>query len=177
MAKNKLLDEIYSSVEQINMELGRIWRESIVFTWRWWLQLGLTIIPWFIWIRYCDKNNVFELLFVGLVVAIVTALMDTIGVNFNLWHYDWKVLPYVPIYFPWNYTLFPIMVMFLLQFYAGSYVLIKAIAFAVLSTFIFEPIFSWMGMYHLIKWKYIYSFIIYIPLYLFFNYIYTIVVR
>jgi hypothetical protein len=177
MAQNKLLDEIYITVEQANKELARVWRNSIVFTWRWWVQLGLTIIPWFIWVRYSDKDNIFELLFVGLVVAVTTGLMDTVGVNFNLWHYDWKVLPYVPIYFPWNYTLFPVLVMFLLQIKSNSYAFIKAIIFAGLSTFVFEPIFSRLGMYHLIKWKNYYSFVIYIPLYLFFNYIYTIVVR
>jgi hypothetical protein len=177
MKKNNLLDEIYTSVEKANRDLGTIWRKSIVFTWRWWFQAALTIIPWFIWIKLSDKNNLFELLFVGLLVAILTALMDTIGVNFNLWHYDWKVLPYIPVYFPWNYTLFPILVMLLLQFKPEVYPLIKAVAFAGVSTFVFEPIFSWLGMYHLIKWKYYYSFFIYIPLYLFFNYIYSIVVR
>jgi hypothetical protein len=57
---------------------------------------------------------------------------------------------------PWDFTLFPISVMILLQFKPKINAYIKAIVFAFLSAFVFEPLFSSIGMYHMTHWKYWY---------------------
>jgi hypothetical protein len=172
MKQNHLLDEVYNMVERANSKLIEIWVAQIVFSWRWWLEIALAIIPWIVWIRIRDKKNSARLLFVGLVVAIISNFLDVIGAAFNLWHYDWKDLPFLPIYMPWDFTLFPVSVMILLQFKPKIKAYIKGIVFSFLCSFIFEPLFSFLGMYHITNWKYWYSFIIYIPLYLFYNYLY-----
>lgn len=171
--KYKPLDEVYELIKNANILLTKVWSSQIVFSWRWWLQLILTIIPWIIWIKYRDKRQTVRLLFVGMIVAMTTNALDIIGGNFNLWHYDWKVFPFAPMYIPWDFTLFPIIVMVFLQIKPDVKPIYKSLIFAIYSSFLSEPLFQWMGLYHPIKWKHWYSFFIYILLYLFYNYIYN----
>lgn len=172
MKANNLLDEIYNILSRNNSKLTDIWLTKILFSWRWWLLVGLSIIPWIIWIKVRNKNDTARLLFVGLVIAIISNTLDTIGITYNLWHYDWKILPVIPMYLPWDFTLMPVSTMLILQFKPKINKYIKAISFSITCAFIFEPLFSWSSMYHTIHWRYWYSFIINIFLYLFYDYLY-----
>lgn len=171
--QNKLLDEVYNLVAQGNFKFYRIWADNIVFSWRWWLSVVLSIVPWIFWIKIRSKNNTARLLFVGLVVCMTTALLDNLGAYCNLWHYDWNIPPVILTYFPWDFTLFPVSVMLLLQFKTNVNQYIKALAFSFMCSFIFEPFFLGIGMYHMVNWEYWYSFVIYTPLYLFYDYLYN----
>ncbi len=172
MNSNKILDEVYNIIASANYKLFHVWITQIVFSWRWWFGVALSILPWIVWIRIRDKKDTVRLLFVGLVVMLVTVTMDNIGLSYHLWHYDWQVLPFSNIFIPWNYTLFPVGIMLLLQFKPKVNVYKKSVAFAFFTAYIFEPFFVWAGKYDMVHWKCWYSFIIYIPLYLFFNYLY-----
>ena len=167
------MNEIYNLVAEANQKMYQLWITKIVFSWRWWLNLAITILPWIIWIKFRDKEKTFQLLFVGLVVVIVTNSLDNIGNNLNLWQYDWKVTPFTLAFVPWDFTLFPFAIMSILQIKPKISPYIKAVFFSFSTAFVFEPIYSWIGLYQPIHWKYWYSFIIYIPLYLVFNKIYN----
>jgi hypothetical protein len=173
MDKYVPLDKVYELVADANSMLFQVWKAQILFSWRWWFEIVLTLIPWILWIKYRDKTQTIRLLFVGLLVGLITNTLDVIGGCFNLWHYDWKMLPFIPVYIPWDFALFPVIVMFLLQVKPKIKVIYKALGFAAYSAFISEPLFHWLGLYHPIKWKSWYSFIIYIFLYLFFNFVYN----
>ena len=172
MKENKLLDEVYNILAQDNYKLTDIWLNHIVFRWRWWLLLGLSIIPWIIWINIRNKNDTVRLLFVGLIVAMVSNTLDTIGINYDMWHYDWKIFPFISLYLPWDLTLFPVSIMLMLQYKPKINKYIKAITFSFTCAFIFEPLFSLLSLYDTVHWKYWYSFIIYIFLYLCYDYLY-----
>lgn len=171
MHYNDNLDEIYNIFNNVNKMLIEIWKEEILFSWRWWLGLILSIIPWIIWIKFRSKKYTVRLLFTGMIVVITTSFLDLIGITYGAWHYDWKVLPLIPMFIPWYFTLFPIAIMFFLQYKPAIKAIYKSIVFGVFCAFIFEPLFSWLGLYHSTGWNHLYSFIIYIPLYLFYNYI------
>ena len=172
MMENQLLDEVYNKVTQTNLEIYNIWLTHIVFSWRWWLGVALSIVPWILWVKIRDRNNTARLLFVGLVAAIISNVLDTIGTSYGLWHYDWKVFPFITVYFPWDFTLFPVSIIMMLQFMPKWNKYIKAVAFSFMCSFVFEPFFSWVGLYDAVNWKYLYSFIIYIPIYLYYEYLY-----
>jgi hypothetical protein len=172
MNDNKLLDEVYYMITIANDKLFHIWVTQIVFSWRWWLEMGLIVLPWLIWVKIRDQKDTVRLLFVGLFVALVTSTLDNIGISYGLWHYDWKPFPFICSYFPWNYSVFPVVVMLILQFKPEVGSLMKAVGFALVCALIFEPFASWIGLYDPSHWKFWYSFIIYIPLYLIFNYLY-----
>ncbi|WP_261852108.1 CBO0543 family protein [Clostridium folliculivorans] len=173
MGKEHILGEVYKVVADNNRHLQQLWIGHIIFTWRWWLGVALTIIPWIIWIKARNKKETIRLLFTGLVVAIVTNVLDLIGICYGLWYYDYKVTPMTVIYVPWDFALFPVAIMLLLQLKPKVNVFIKAIGFAMICAFVFEPLFAWLDIYVYVKWKHWYSFIIYIPLYLIFNKIYN----
>lgn len=173
MNKYKPLNEVYELVRQSNELLIETWYSQILFSWRWYLETILTFIPWIIWIKYRDRKQSIRLLFTGLIVAITTNALDIIGGTFDLWHYDWKILPFIPMYIPWDFALFPVIVMFFLQINPEVKPIYKALIFAFYSSFISEPVFYWMGLYHPVRWRYWYSFIIYILLYLFYNFVYN----
>jgi hypothetical protein len=170
--KFDLLNGVFNKVANANNELLQIWVSQIVFSWRWWLGVLLTIFPWIIWVRIRDKKNTIRLLFVGIIVILVTDSLDVIGMSFHLWHYDWTVLPFIPEFIPWDYTMFPVGIMLILQLKPKVNAFIKTIAFAFLSAFIIEPLFNWLGLYDMVHWKYWYSFVIYLALFLIFNWIY-----
>lgn len=160
-------------IADANHKMYDLWTADIVFSWRWWLNVALTIFPWVIWIKVRNKKRTPQLLFVGLVVIIITNCLNNIGLVFHFWHYDWKVTPLAIIFIPWDYSLFPVIIMLLLQTKPKINAYIKAISFAFCTAFILEPFYSWIGLYQPITWKYWYSFIIYIPLYLLWDKIYS----
>lgn len=168
-----ILNDVYDKVASVNRELVAVWRTEIVFSWRWWLNIALSILPWILWIWLRDKKNTVRLLFVGLVVALVTTFLDNLGISYNRWHYDWKVIPSIAIYLPWNLTLFPVGVMFFLQVKPQANVYKKALLYAVVAAATLEPLFVWLGLYHPVRWNSFYSFPIYFFLYLFYSFIYN----
>ncbi|MCB2296061.1 hypothetical protein LGK95_21665 [Clostridium algoriphilum] len=172
MNTHKIIEEAYKMIVKGNNEIVKVWFTHVVFSWRWWIGITLTILPWFIWIKVRDKKDTVRLLFVGLIVMLITVFMDNIGINYGLWYYEFKILPISNSFFPWNYTLFPISIMLILQNKPQINAYIKAISFSFVCSFIAEPFFEWLNIYHMIKWENWYSFIIYISLYLFFNYVY-----
>ena len=103
---------------------------------------------------------------------LVTGTLDTIGLAYNVWHYDCLIFPNANVFVPWDYCLFPVGIMLILQFNPQINAYIKALAFAFITTYIFTPPFIWLELYDRQSWKPWYSFVIYIPLYLFFNFVY-----
>ena len=172
MDSNKIIEEAYKLISKGNNEIVKVWFTQVIFSWRWWISIILSILPWIIWVKVRDKKDTVSLLFVGLIVMIITGIMDNVGINYGLWYYKWKPLPGSISVFPWNCTLFPVGILLILQFKPQVNAYIKAVSFSFVCSFIGEPFFVWLNMYHMTKWNYWYSFIIYIPLYLFFNYIY-----
>jgi hypothetical protein len=167
-----ILDNIFKMIANAHYMMFHLWTVQILFSWRWWLGIILSIMPWIVWIKIRDKKDSARLLFVGLVVMLTTGTMDSIGLAYNAWHYDWEVLPLATAFIPYDYSLYPVGIMLILQFGPKINAYIKAVAFAFCTAFIFEEPFVWLSMYDRQSWKSWYSFIIYIPLYLFYNYIY-----
>ncbi|WP_338473025.1 CBO0543 family protein [Niallia sp. XMNu-256] len=73
-------------------------------------------------------------------------------------HYNYDVLPFIPSYLLWDFSLLPVITMFLIQMKPHSIPYIKALIFAGGSAFVGEPTFKWLKTYDPENWKYIYSF-------------------
>lgn len=129
-------------------------------------RANITILPWLIWLKYNKKDSRNRILFVGYFVAIISLCLDVIGDQIGLWHYRFVVIPFLPTYIPWDLTLMPLSVMFLIQIKPKINPLIKAIIFGLLSSYIAEPFFHWLGVYVLDTWKYSYSVLIQVLIYL-----------
>jgi hypothetical protein len=137
----KMIDDNENELKELVHQKVNIWSEHVVFSGLWWLGLILTILPWLIWLKYHKKDSRNRILFVGYFVAIISLCLDVIGDQIGLWHYRFVVIPFLPTYIPWDLTLMPLSVMFLIQIKPKINPLIKAIIFGLLSSYIAEPFF------------------------------------
>jgi len=164
--------QLYQLLEQearSNKKYIQIWTSHILFTWQWWVQLALVIVPIVVWILLRKRNCTNRLLYVGFFVFIITSWLDFTGNSFMLWYYPYKLVPTHPPIFPWE-SFIIVEVLLLLQYKSTFSPWLKAIAFATVNSFIGEPLAHGLGLYIPLHWRYIYSFPIYIVIYLITHY-------
>ncbi len=113
-----------------------------------------------------NKNSTDRILYVGFFVMSISLTLDILGDQFGYWHYRYNVIPIVPTYLPWDMTLMPLAIMFLIQVKPKINPYLKAILFALLTSYVAEPFIKWLMIYNPKEWKYSYSvpiqFIIYL---------------
>jgi hypothetical protein len=162
----KGMEDTYSLITQSNNDMISLWLKYTFLTWQWSLGVCLATIPWVLWLIFRRKESTNRLLFAGLIVIIISSWLDFMGILFGLWSYYYNIVPFSPAFFPWDFTLLPVIVMSLLQIKPKISPIIKAIGLSVFSSFMAEPFFVWIGIYNPKHWKYIYSFLIIIGIYL-----------
>lgn len=167
------IDEINNKATKVIIQMKEVWMSDVIFTWRWWIGLILTIIPWILWYLFRRKESTDRLLYIAFIVIIISVGTDVIGDQYGIWHYRYNLLPILPTYFPWDFTLMPIAIITLLQIKPKSNPLIKATIFALGSSYIGEPIFYWIGVYQTIHWRFTYSVPIQFCIYLLMHWIYN----
>ncbi|MTI81676.1 MAG: hypothetical protein FH758_12515 [Firmicutes bacterium] len=164
------INEIYYLVHQANTRMAILWLENMVFTWRWWLELGLTIIPWIVWFIVRKKESTDRLLYAALVTALIAGYLDYAGIALGLWSYKSQVIPFIPAFMPWDFTLLPVFTMFFLQYYPKVNPWIKALLYAGFGSFIVQPFAVYLDLYDPKQWKHYYSVPFLIVIYLIAHY-------
>lgn len=152
-------DKGYQLLNNADAYIRQVWLEHVVFSWQWWIQVVLTILPWVLWFIFRKKESSSRLMFAGLFVMIISYSLDIIGIKWGLWAYYYELLPYTPSNAPWNFSLIPVAVMFAIQLNPlkiNRY--IKAVIFSALASFVVEPIFVRIGFYETRNWSHFYSF-------------------
>lgn len=164
------VNEIYKIITEQNDIYLRIWKENMVFTWRWWLTIALLAFPWIIWFKYRKKESTGRLLLIAFFVYFATTALDSAGLPFGLWHYNITPLPYIHAYYmPWDLCLFPVAITLMIQYKPNISPYLKALIFALACALIFEPIFEWIDIYETPKWNPYYGIPIYFIIYLLAN--------
>ncbi|NIK70353.1 CBO0543 family protein [Paenibacillus sp. BK720] len=165
-----LIDENNYQVERLLDQKVQIWSEYVVFSGIWWFGVALSTLPWVLWFVLRNRQSSDRIQYAGFMSSIVSLTLDVLGDQYGLWHYRFNVIPLIPTYFPWDVTLMPVGIMFLLQFKPAGSPFLKAILFAFLTSYVAEPIFHWIGIYEPLKWRYTYSFPIQMGIYLLAHY-------
>ncbi|KAA0548445.1 hypothetical protein FZW96_07680 [Bacillus sp. BGMRC 2118] len=166
-----LVDHNGSKIEELVYEKIDIWKEYVLFSELWWLGVALSIIPWIVWFLIRKKDSTDRLLYAALFVIVISLCLDVLGDQLGIWSYRYNVIPVLPTYLPWDLTLMPVTVIVILQFKPDGNPIIKALLFAAISSYLAEPFFHKLQIYHLKQWKYSYSFPIQIVIYLLAHYI------
>lgn len=164
--KVKIVGDMYNQIHETHVQYLHIWMKETFLHWDWWVALILTVAPWLIWWMLRKQESSFRLFFVAIFVMTVTSWFDFLGVIFGAWHYSGKLVPTIPTYMPFDFCIFPVLITLMIQYKPNVPPWLKAVFFGACCAFIFEPIFAWMKFYILVHWKYIYSFPIYILIYL-----------
>ncbi|MFD0824321.1 CBO0543 family protein [Neobacillus sp. M.A.Huq-85] len=134
--------------------------------WDWWLSLTLVIVPWIIWLIVTNKKTYARFMLSFFFILIISSWLDFFGVSLGLWYYSGKVIPTLPSYITWDFSLIPVTMTILMQIKPHISPLKKAIVYSTIVSFIGEPFFERLGFYTMENWEYIYSFPIYIIIYL-----------
>lgn len=158
-----MIDEIIKLKQQLRALFIQHWLTKEVLTWVWWVGIACVIIPFVIWWKVVDKKRLLEICVYGLMVNVSSIFLDVVGSEFVLWEYPVHILPQVPLLFPVDLVILPIIYMIIYQKLSTWWpYLIASTAAAALLAFCFEPLAVLIGQYMLIIWKYYYSFPIYI---------------
>ncbi|XEC94750.1 CBO0543 family protein [Paenibacillus tarimensis] len=169
MDEKELMEKVknlYLQDAHTQTQYAALWMEEIVFSWRWWVSLFLTLLPWIVWAVYCKKDSVARLIGVGFFTMFLTAWLDSIGVPLGLWYYPVDIIPFFPSYIPYDFCIFPVLIMILLQFKPRVSPYWKALAFAAGTAFIAEPVMEYFDFYEEIRWNSFLSAICYFIIYL-----------
>ncbi len=169
--KEKIVGDLYKEVDKANDQYFEFWKEHTFLHWDWWVSLGLTIMPWVIWWKFRDKENTARFMFSAFFIIIISSWLDFIGVVCGLWYYTGKFIPTIPSYIPWDFCLVPVSMTLLMQIRPEVSPVKKAVFYSAVVSFVGEPIFDFIGFYTRIQWEYIYSFPIYIVIYLCANWV------
>jgi hypothetical protein len=158
-------EDVKKARETLKDVAFRHWVQDDLFTWKWWLLLAATIIPWILWIKFHDKKKTFEILSYGLIWSVLSSLFDVIGGELIFWGYPDKLLPMVPPLFPADITVIPVIFMFIYQFSKSFYsYFIFSVLGSALFSYVLEPLFIKGEMFILHNWTHTKSFIGFITL-------------
>lgn len=161
------IHESARQVLQAQVEFGRLreeaWLADSLWSWQWWLLVALLVLPWIVWWRLVDRKRLSEICLFGMFVLATASWMDEIGTDLILWYYPYKIIPWYPQLVPINYSVLPIVYMLIYQYAPkwSSYILAMVVMSALFSWGA-EPMLAFMGIYQVVKWKFSYSFPVYL---------------
>lgn len=163
------LNQIDKATERI-VEANRLTMEAVnnafLFTWQWWIALAMIIIPWVIWLVFRDRNSSARIFAAGLLLMVLSEVLDIVGVGLGKWAYPVKVIPIATVSFSFRLSLLPVFAMLLMQIKPKLNPFIKAMIFGVFGAYIGLPLLSVIDLYKKIDWSLHYSFIILTIMYL-----------
>lgn len=162
----KEVDQIFEQYGKIHDEIERVWVEHMVFTWHWWLDVALAVLPWILWVIVRDRKRTHSLMYAGLFTMLIASLLCMVGVSQSGWNYNTFLVPYFPEYLPWDLTVMPVMTMLFFQYFPKINPWLKGAAFGAIAGYVVEPIFIWLGMYEPSGWEHHYSLPIYFAIYM-----------
>ncbi|SHH77492.1 hypothetical protein SAMN02745823_00964 [Sporobacter termitidis DSM 10068] len=151
------VSQIDNKLHDAFLETLGLWCGSIVFTWHWWVNAGLSVLPWVLWVLVRKKESTHRLLLAGFVVLVLSSFLDMLGLNFGLWGYNSIVIPIIPPYIPWDFSIIPVTAMLFYQVKPKVNPYLKALIFSLLGSFVVQPVFEWIGFYNRKAWRDYYS--------------------
>jgi hypothetical protein len=159
----KLL-ETTNALRQLSLEH---WLHYELFTWQWWMKFIYLILPILLLIKLLDRKRIFEIVTYGLIISLISTVMDVAGLSLMLWQYPIRFLP-VGFFAIHDLFFIPIISMLLFQYcnawksFAGANLLLAAVG-----SFIEEPLAIWIKIYHPLHWKHLYSFFVFFAITMF----------
>lgn len=164
--KIKIVGEHFQKISEVSKSYIHYWYHHTFLHWDFFVAWLLAAVPWSLWLVLRKKDSTGRFLLAGFFALIFSSWLDFIGVELGLWYYTGLAIPTIPSYVPWDFCLFPVMVMFLLQWKPNASRYLKALLFASFCSFVAEPIFRWIGFYVMVQWHYAWSMPIYFVMYL-----------
>ncbi|MFZ5645410.1 MAG: CBO0543 family protein [Bacillota bacterium] len=159
MKDSDLYMKEYKLQSEADEVLREYWVTETFLTWQWWLLVALTVLPWLLWLKVVDRKRFFEILTYGMLVKVVATFLDALGVEFDFWDYQIRLIPLFDVFIAYDFSVLPVSYMLVYQYFSSwKSFLLASIALSALFAFIAEPLLVYMNFYHMVKWGHIYSF-------------------
>lgn len=159
-------EQAYEQYTNISSVFAEIVKDEFITTWQWWAGLALFIIPWLIWFKYRKKDSTGRLLLAGLLVIILSLIIDLAALSLGLWTYPMIIIPLAPFLFlPYHFSLAPVGIMFALQIKPQMNSLFKGILFSAIGAFGGMNFFNAIDFYDPKNWSTLYDFVIFLILF------------
>lgn len=139
------------------------WLNEDVFRIRWWFLLVMLAVFACAWWKLADKSLLPEVVLYATLTTIFVMAIVEYGEELTLWDYPVDILPIFPPLSSVNLLSLPLIYSLAYQYFKTwkSFLTAALIATAIIC-FVIEPLLAWGEFYQLLKWKYYYSY----PLYL-----------
>jgi len=134
-------------------------------------------LPWLAWWKLADRKVLVEVSCYGLLIIVISVLLDGLGVEMTLWGYPYKLFPLLERLFHADFTVLPITFMLIYQYFPKWKMFIgMCIIIAIIFAFVAEPFSVWLDIYEPYQWKSVYSFPIYVAMPVFCKWLLSIIV-
>ncbi|AFC28410.1 hypothetical protein PM3016_1485 [Paenibacillus mucilaginosus 3016] len=161
MDKN-LQSELQTVSEKLKNLHTDYWNQYI-FSWEWYLLLGILIVPWLIVVLLFRHQRLkkAEYAIFTLLVSFLASLLDQLGLGFNLFLYPIKIIPAFHTFLPGSLSVFPTVLLLLFHYYYTNSMKFFAgvMFFAAATSFIAQPLLVYWDMYEINRWHYTASFV------------------
>lgn len=156
----KQIDKATQKITEANQSIVEAVMNAFLFTWQWWIALAMIVVPWIVWLILRDRECTARLFSAGLLMMVLSEILDTLGVSFGKWAYPVKVVPVATINFSFRLSLLPVLLMLMIQYKPRANPFMKAIIYGGFGAYVGMPILSMIDLYKKIDWAYTYSFFI-----------------
>jgi len=141
------------------------WLDTEFNTPGWWFLIAIAIVSLVIWWKMVDKKLLLELTFYGFTIMTIDIWFDQVGYELGLWYYPVDLIPVFPPSTSIDYVILPVVYTLVYQYFRSWKAFILAtLLMANVFSFVLEPLLVKFGFYVLVKWKFYYSFPIYITI-------------
>ena len=162
----KQIDKATQKIIEANHLIVEAVLNVFIFTWQWWIALAMIVVPWTIWVIFRNRESSARIFSAGLLVMVLSEILDTFGVSFGKWAYPVKVIPVATLNFSFRLSVLPVVLMLLLQYKPQINPFIKAFFFGGIGAYVGMPLLAMIDLYKKMDWAYTYSFLILTSFYL-----------
>jgi membrane associated rhomboid family serine protease len=130
---------------------------------RWWILLGSLAAMYIGWYLLLDKSKKKETCLFLVLAIIIQLAIDEYGDELILWEYPTDLIPLFPPLTSLNLISMPLSLSIAFQMFPDlkRYTVAALIISAAIS-FVLEPLLALGGLYELVNWQYIFSFLVYL---------------
>lgn len=139
------------------------WLREDVFRFKWWALLVMLLTAFILWWKLSDKARIIEIcVYTTLSIVIFLGIFEY-GEELALWEYPVDIIAMFPPLSSINLLCFPLVYSLIYQHF-GTWKTFMAATLVVTAAlcFIIEPLLSAAGFYELVRWKFYYSYPIYV---------------
>lgn len=153
-------------------DILRYWLEHDLFSFQWWFLVISTLLSWGVWAWLVNRRRLPEIVMFGLMVSLAATYLDSVLSGLVLWAYPHMELP---IMYPAAWVNFgPLPVTFMLVYQwcrTWRKFMVVSVGVSAVIAYLIEPLEVWLKIYQLYSWRYTYSFVIYLLMFVGFRWL------